>query len=178
MERIESMQSATAGEGASEGADVVRLWPIRVLVVSPDRYYRAAAAMLLGRRGCPAVTVENEQEAIEVAGKECIDVLLLERPDTQERRSWDVPVQRLAASIGLAMARQGARVAPVGVVTVSEAPAGVGRRGTSPHSLELEKWGPFEELFGAIARADRARRLPRERRHLPWPASLRQASAD
>ncbi len=174
MERIENMQP----EAGMHGAEVVRLWPIRVLVLSQDRYYRAAAAMLLGRRGCPAVTAENEQEAIELAGRECIDVLVLERPDAEERRGWDVPVQRLAAAVGLAMARQGARVAPVGVVTVSEAPAGIGRRGSSPLSFELEKWGPFEELFGAIARADRARRLPRERRHLPWPASLRQARAD
>lgn len=174
MERIENTEHVAE----IQGAEVVRLWPIRVLVVSQDRYYRAAAAMLLARRGCPALTAENERDAIEVAGRECIDVLVLERPEAQERRSWDVPVQRLAASIGLAMARQGARVAPVGVVTVSESPAGLGRRGSSPLSLELEKWGPFEELFGAIARADRARRMPRERRHLPWPASLRQAGSD
>ncbi len=160
------------------GADVVRLWPIRVLVISPDRYYRAAAAMLLGRRGCPALSASSEQEALELAGRECVDVVVLERPATQERRSWDVPVHSLAASIGLAMARQGARVAPVGVVVVSDAPAGAGRRGSSPHSFELDKWGPFEELFHAVARADRARTLPRERRYLPWPASLREARAE
>ncbi|MHB8531157.1 MAG: hypothetical protein ACYDC2_00400 [Solirubrobacteraceae bacterium] len=160
------------------GAEVVRLWPVRVLVISADRHYRAAAAMLLGRRGCPALTAAGEQEAIELAGRECVDVVVLERPASQERRSWDVPVHSLAASIGLAMARQGARVAPVGVVVVSDAPAGTGRGGSSPHTFELDKWGPFEELFRAIARADRARRLPRERRHLPWPVSLREARAE
>ena len=172
MERIEE---SGASELFGPQAEVVRLWPIRVLVVSPDRYYRAAAAMLIGRRGNTAVTAEDEQEAVELAGRECFDVIVVERPGGQERRAWDVPVQSLASRVGLAMARQGARVAPVGVVVVSESSSGAGRRGSSPLSLELDKWCPFEELFRAIARADRARRLPRERRHLPWPASLRHA---
>lgn len=176
MDRIEKMDVSRDAAGSS--AEVVRLWPVRVLVVSPDRHYRAAAAMLLGRRGCPALTAASEQEAVELAERDCVDVVVLERPGSQGRRSWDVPVQSLSASIGLAMARQGARVAPVGVVVVSDAPQGAGRRGSSPQTFELDKWGPFEELFHAIARADRARRLPRERRHLQWPASLREARAD
>jgi hypothetical protein len=176
MERVDDRNGN--GRLWGEGAEVVRLWPIRVLVISADRYYRSAAAMLIGRRGCSALTAAHEQEAIELAGRECVDVVVLERPVEQERRGWEVPVQSLAASMGLAMARQGLRVAPIGVVVVSDAPAGAGRRGASPLTFELDKWGPFEELFRAIGRADRARRLPRERRHLPWPASLRQARAD
>jgi hypothetical protein len=168
MERIEDLQHSR------EGAQVVRLWPISVLVVSPDRCWRSTVAMLIGRRDRPALTAAGEQEAIEIAGRERVDVVVLERPRAEDRRSWDTFVHGLAASVGLAMARQGARVAPVGVVVVAEA----AREPGSPQTLELDKWGPFEELFGAIARADRARRLPRERRFLPWPASLRRAQLD
>jgi hypothetical protein len=130
--------------------------------------------MLIGRRDRRALTASGEREALELAARERVDVVVIERPREEGRRSWDMFVHSLVSSIGLAMARSGARVAPVGVVVVSEEPGGEG----SPHALELDKWGPFEELFAAIARADRARRLPRERRFLPWPPSLRRASVD
>lgn len=172
MERIESLDAANTEPG--DGAEVVRLWPISVLLVSPDRCWRSTVAMLAGRRDRPALSAEDEREAIEIASRERVDVVVVERPASESRRSWDAYVQGLVASIGLAMAQQGARVAPVGVVVVSEPPRPEG----SAESLELDKWGPFGELFGAVARADRARRLPRERRFLPWPASLRAAQAD
>jgi len=172
MERIENPDAENAVQG--EGAEVVRLWPISVLLVSPDRCWRSTVAMLIGRRDRPALSAEDEREAIEIAGSERVDVVVVERPASESPRSWDAHVQGLVASIGLAMAQQGGRVAPVGIVVVSEPPRGEGSR----QSLELDKWGPFGELFGAIARADRARRLPRERRFLPWPASLRTARAD
>jgi hypothetical protein len=167
MEQIGNMQDG-------EGAEVVRLWPISVLVVSPDPCFSSTVAMLIGRRDRPALTATGEREAIEVASRERVDVVVVERPRTEVRRQWDTFVQSLVASIGLAMARRGARVAPVGVVVVSEKPGLEG----SPQSLELDKWGPFDELFSAIVRADRARRLPRERRFLPWPRSLGRAAGD
>jgi hypothetical protein len=168
-------------DGATEGmaprhAEVVRLWPIRVLVVSPDRYFRAAAAMLIGRRGCTVITCDGELEVGELAARERIDVLLLERPEGESRRSSEAPVRSLASAIDLAMARQGIRCAPIGVVVVSEFAAA--DRTATPHALELDKWGPFEELFRAIVRADKHRRLPREQRFLPWPAAARHSSAD
>lgn len=169
MERIE--KDSADLKDAGEGAQVVRLWPISVLVVSEDRCWRSTVAMLIGRRDRPALTAAGEQEAIEIAGRERVDVVVIERPRAEGPRTWDTLVHGLVASVGLAMAQQGARVAPVGVVVVSDPE---GRAGPQP-ALELDKWGPFEELFGAIARADRARRLPRERRFLPWPASLRRA---
>lgn len=161
-------------EDAGEDAEVVRLWPISVLVVSGDRCFSSTVAMLIGRRDRPALTASGEGEAIEIASRERVDVIVVERPRTEPKRQWDAFVQSLAASIGLAMARRGARVAPVGVVVVSEHPGLDG----SPQALELDKWGAFEDLFAAIVRADRARRLPRERRFLPWPRSLRRAAAD
>jgi hypothetical protein len=172
MERIENPDAQDAEQ--SEGAEVVRLWPISVLLVSPDRCWRSTVTMLIGRRDRPALSAEDEREAVEIATSERVDVVVVERPGSESPRSWDAYIQGLVASIGLAMAQQGARVAPVGVVVVSEPPRQEGSR----QSLELDKWGPFGELFGAIARADRARRLPRERRFLPWPASLRAARAD
>jgi hypothetical protein len=183
---MDSMQGRGESDGRPPGrrapvedqCEVVRLWPIRVLVLSPDRYFRAAAAMLIDRRGCSSLTAATEAEAVELAAGERIDVIVLERPRREGRRSWDVPVRSLASAIDLAMLRQGARVAPVGIVIVSERRSGGDDGHASPESLELDKWGPFEELFRAIARADRARRLPRERRFLPWPAAVRQAQAD
>ncbi len=172
MERIEKPGADT--DESHEGAEVVRLWPISVLLISPDRCWRSTVAMLIGRRDRPALSAEDEREAIEIASRERVDVIVLERPCSESPRTWDAYIQGLVASIGLAMAQQGARVAAVGVVVVSEPP----RPDGSARSLELDKWGPFGELFGAIARADRARRLPRERRFLPWPASLRAARAD
>jgi len=172
MERIENPDAGNTEQG--EGAEVVRLWPISVLLVSPDRCWRSTVAMLTGRRDRPALSAEDEREAIEIATSERVDVIVVERPASESPRSWDAYVHGLVASIGLAMAQQGAHVAPVGVVVVSEPPRQEGSR----QALELDKWGPFGELFGAIARADRARRLPRERRFLPWPASLRAARAD
>jgi hypothetical protein len=175
MERIEC--TSEAGE-EREDAEVVRLWPIRVLILSPDRCFRAAAAALIGRRGCDVLTAAGEPEAVELAAQERIDVLLLERPAREGRRSWEVPVRSVASAIDLALARRGAGVPPVGIVVVS---AGLEReedRGSAPESLELHKWGPFEDLFRAIVRADRHRRLPRERRFLPWPASVRPPVAD
>jgi hypothetical protein len=174
MERIENTEEAAP----QEGAEVVRLWPISVLVVSPDHCFRSTVSMLIGRRDRPALTAAGEQEAIELASRERIDVIVIERPRTEARRAWETSLQSLASSIGLAMARHGARVAPVGVVVVSEETPGAAARPGSPESLELDKWAPFDDLFAAIVRADRARRLPRERRFLPWPPSLRRASAD
>lgn len=171
MEQIENESADRGDSDPREGAQVVRLWPISVLVVSQDRCWCSTVAMLIGRRDRPVLSAANEQEAIEIAGRERVDVVVVERPRAEDRRGWDTFVHGLAASIGLAMARQGARVAPVGVVVVGEA----AREPGSPQAFELDKWGPFDELFSAIARADRARRLPRERRFLPWPASLRRA---
>src|SRR5690348_1193455 len=102
MERIENIE---AGE-RREGAEVVRLWPINVLVVSPDHCYRSTVSMLIGRRDRPALTAAGEQQAIELAARERIDVVVLERPAAEARKSWETHVQSLAASIGLAMARQ------------------------------------------------------------------------
>jgi hypothetical protein len=174
MQQLDDAQ----GGAPDEGGEVVRLWPISVLVVSPDHCYRSTVSMLIGRRDRPALTAAGEQEAIELAARERIDVVVLERPRSEARTTWEAFVQSLTAAIGLAMARHGERVAPVGVVVVSEAPHGASRREGSPQSLELDKWAPFDDLLAAIARADRARRLPRERRFLPWPPSLRRASAD
>jgi len=180
MERVENLHMDGGEPG--EGAEVVRLWPISVLLVSEDLCWRSTVAMLIGRRDRPALTAADEREALEIASSERVDVVVLDRPAEESPRGWDAYVQGFAASIGLAMARQGARVAPVGVVVVSEPerpakPPAV-RPEASGQTLELDKWGPFDALFGAIARADRARRLPRERRFLPWPASLRGAGAD
>ncbi len=126
MERIENPGAEDTEQ--SEGAEVVRLWPISVLLVSPDRCWRSTVAMLTGRRDRPALSAEDEREAIEIASRERVDVIVVERPASENPRSWDAYVHGLVASIGLAMAQQGARVAPVGVVVVSEPPRPGGRR--------------------------------------------------
>lgn len=166
------------GAAASERREaVVRLLPIAVLVLSGDRYFRAAATMLLSRRGLTVLSAADEHEADAHALLEPVDVLVVELdppPGEHLRRAGAI-----AARIDAASAAAGRRVAPVAVVVVGEprdlgeiadASAGSGRPA-------LDKWGPFERLFQAIADRDRARRLPLEDGVSRWPDSARRPGA-
>jgi CheY-like chemotaxis protein len=142
------------------GGEVVRLLPIAVLVLSPDRYFRAAATMLLSRRGCSVLSAADEREALEATRLHAIDVIVVELPasDAGQPRRADT----VARSIDAVAAAAGRRVAGVGVVLVAESDelgeAADAQPGTAHPALD--KWGPFEQLYLAVADCDRARRLP------------------
>ncbi|HTA06461.1 MAG TPA: hypothetical protein VK774_08870 [Solirubrobacteraceae bacterium] len=154
-------------EGDAPGAQVIRLRPLRVLVISEDEPFRAVNAMLIARRGCRVFSLTGAYAAAELVARERVDVVLVDG------------VERLRALIGELAITAG--LAPtVGIVFVDE-PGVAGFAVGSPKAVEvveqlscsgelagseatpataqpaLEKWAEFEDLFAAIVRADRAR---------------------
>jgi CheY-like chemotaxis protein len=163
--------------GEERRGHVVRLLPISVLVLSGDRYFRAAATMLLSRRGCSVLSAAEEREAHEQALLAYVDVLVVElaAPATDHVRR----ARAIATRIDAAGSAAGRRVAPVGVVVVGE-PEDLGDAGDAAAGSEqpvLDKWGPFERLYQAISERDRARRLPPVAGAAAWPASARRAGS-
>jgi DNA-binding NtrC family response regulator len=129
----------TGQDGEGEGARIIRLRPLRVLVVSADEPFRAVTAMLLSRRGCRTFSLTAPYAAAELVARERIDVVVV---DGDERR--------LALADELAVSAD--VVPPVGIVPVG----GVDQTALADEQA-LEKWTPFEDLFAAVLRADRAR---------------------
>ncbi len=128
----------TSGE-----AQVIRLRPLRVLVVSEDEPFRAVNAMLIARRDCRVFSLTGTYAAAELIARERIDVVVVDGPD------------RTRALIG-ELAVTAELVPPVGVVCAGD----TGEVGPTDEPA-IEKWAPFEDLFAAIVRADRARvRVP------------------
>lgn len=138
------------------GAQVIRLRPLRVLVLSADEPFRAASAMLIGRRDCTVFSLLDAYGAAELIARERIDVAVV-----------DGAAQLRALADELANA-----VPSVGVVSIGEA-EDVG----SPGGPMLARWVRFEALFDAIERAERGRvrRCPTEGR---WPAGARSHRLD
>jgi DNA-binding NtrC family response regulator len=123
----------------SDDAQVIRLHPMRVLVVSEDEPFRAVNAMLVARRGCRVFSLTGVYAAAELIARERIDVVVVDGPD---RARSLIDELELTADL----------VTPVGIVCA-------GNTGEAAPSGEavIEKWAPFEDLFAAIVRADRAR---------------------
>jgi hypothetical protein len=128
-----------------------RLWPLRVLVVSPDQRFRAVSSMLVARRGCAAFTSPDSDSLVELIGRERIDVLVVEGDG-----EWAEVCAASASAVGFAP--------PAGVVEVAEEPGEpAGRRPL------LAKWGPFEQLFAAVEQVDLRRAAQRGGDASIWP---------
>jgi hypothetical protein len=140
----------------SDGAQVIRLRPLRVLVVSAEEPFRAASAMLIARRDCAVFSLPDAYGAAELIARERLDVAVVDG------------AEQLRAIAG-ELART---VPPIGVVSVGDA-GDVG----SPGGPLLARWARFEELFEAIERADRARvrECAADGR---WPAGARSRGLD
>jgi len=107
---------------------------IRVLLVGADRRFRAVAAALLTRRGCLVTVSDGAANVADLARRESSDVVVLDGAPSlpfAERQA----LQLKAAD------------PPIGVVIVGEGETGDSKSGV------IQKWGPFERLFGAIERA-------------------------
>jgi uncharacterized protein len=114
-----------------------RLAPMRVLVISNDRHFRSVSSMLLAHRGCAVTATADRGRLTELISRERADVVVV------DAEHWlDAPAQVFAAVEGLPRT--------VGVVVVDDAARQL-------HSSPLAKWGPFEDLFAAIERADATR---------------------
>lgn len=115
---------------------LLRLRPLRVLVVSSDERFRAVCSMLLARRGCEAFSASTEDPLTAAIGRERIDVLVVE-----DELEW--------AELSVASASLEGFSPPAGLVAVAE------QAGRAPCGrLQLAKWGPFDQLFAAIERAE------------------------
>jgi hypothetical protein len=133
----------TVTQGAHEAqADVVRLRPLSVLIVSPDRRFRSVVEMLLARRECTSYGVASAEGVAETIARERVDVALVEG-------------MRLLRELAADVAQSAAVAPPVGVVLVADA-VEPGLSGP----LALAKWSSFDELFAAVVEADRARARP------------------
>jgi hypothetical protein len=134
--RVDAGEHRQAGEDGRDGAQVIRLWPLRVLVVSAHEPFLVACAMLIARRDCVVFRLNDCSGAADLVARERIDVVLVDGPE--QSRALD---EELAGA-----------VPPVGLVAVGEAQdVGV------PGGPTLARWAPFEELFDALVRADRQR---------------------
>jgi CheY-like chemotaxis protein len=156
---------------------VVRLLPVAVLVLSRDRCFRAAATMLLSRRGCSVLSAAGEAEALAMVAEETVDVLVVEL-DLAEG-SPEASADAIAGRIDSAGAHAGRRVAAVGIVVVGEAEElGSSIEATAGATRPvLDKWGPFERLYQAVCDRDRARRLVRAGDESAWPPAARRRRA-
>jgi hypothetical protein len=123
-------------------ADVIRLRPLNVLIVSPDRRFRSVVEMLLARRECSSYGVASAEGVAETIARERVDVALVEG-------------MRLLRELAADVAQSAAVAPPVGVVLVADS-VEPGLSGP----LALAKWSGFDELFAAVVEADRARARP------------------
>jgi CheY-like chemotaxis protein len=131
--------SESRQDDEEEGARIIRLRPLRVLVVSADEPFRAVTTMLLSRRGCRTFSLTAAYAAAELVARERIDVAVV-----------DGEGRRLALADELSVIAE--VVPPVGIVLVGDA------EDTVPTGEQvLVKWTPFDDLFATIVRADRAR---------------------
>jgi hypothetical protein len=144
------------GDTRSESAQVIRLRPLRVLVVSAEEPFRAASTMLIERRDCVVFSLPDVYGAAELIAHERLDVAVVDGAES---------LRAIAGELAQAMP-------PVAVVSVGDA-EDVGL----PGGPLLARWTRFEELFEAIERTDRARvrECAAEGR---WPAGARSYGLD
>ena len=117
-----------------EDGRLARLEPMRVLVISRDRHFRSVTSMLLSYRGCSVTTTAKAGRVTELIAHDRTDVVVIDAEES--------PAAAQTVAVVAALAQ------PVGIVVVNEAPSDQHR------PLVLEKWGPFDDLFAAIERAD------------------------
>jgi uncharacterized protein len=130
------------GRGGSAPAVERHEQQIRVLVLSPDRYFREVVSMLLARRDC-VVSVEDRRTAT-----------LAERIDRERTEVVVIDAERSLTTAAQIVAAVQALSTPVGIVVVDDQiGAGISRLKTVP------KWGAFDALYTAVERAHSERAL-------------------
>jgi hypothetical protein len=139
--------------GADDGAAVVRLRPLRVLIVSGDHRFRAVSAMLLTRRGCVAISLGAAERVGILLASARVDVALVDGLALLHAVAGEVGrVAPLSAPLGVVLATEGDEPVPAGLVAIG-------------------KWSPFDGVYAAIVEADR-RRVRRQPAEQPPGSSL------
>lgn len=154
MLHVMEIDGETGGaQGADGRAAVVRLRPLRVLIVSGDHRFRAVSAMLLIRRGCAALSLGAVDKVGMLLASARIDVALVDGLPLLHAVAREVGrVAPLAAPLGVVLATEGDEPVPAGLVAVG-------------------KWSPFDGVYAAIVEADR-RRARRRSSERPAGSSL------
>jgi hypothetical protein len=111
--------------------------PMRVLILGRDRQFKRMARLLFEQRGSTVRTGADAADAVTLAGRHGIDVVVI---DTSDALTPSLRAAAALAALGL----------PVGVVLVAAEGIGVPSR-----MATLPKWGPFDELFAEVARVHR-----------------------
>jgi hypothetical protein len=122
-----------------DAATVVRLRPLRVLIVSGDHRFRAVTAMLATRRGCTALSLNGASRVGAMLASARVDVALVDGLPLLHEVAREVGrVAPLATPLGVVLATEGEEPVPDGLVAV-------------------DKWSPFAGVYAAIVEADRRR---------------------
>lgn len=144
---METNDRAPAREG---GAEVVRLRPLRALVVSRDDLFRAVTAMLLARRDCVTTSLAGAGQVGRLLEAGRVDVAVVDGVSLLREVTEEIArALPLAVPLAAVLALGEGEAAPEGIVTVA-------------------KWAPFDCIFAAVERADR-----RRSRRRPADAALR-----
>lgn len=120
-----------------QGGGLPSTRPLRVVVVSSDRHFRTAMALLLARRDFSVTTTANGARVTELIARKSADVVLIDDSHGP-------------ATATVAMVEALAR--PVGVVLIAAE-----AHPEMPDPPVLAKWGPFGDLLAAIERANERR---------------------
>ncbi len=119
----------------SGGASIVRLRPIRVLLVGRDRRFLRAAGVLLRRHGCEVISTDRPSELLDRVDRQRPNVVVLDGSDS------------LAATVR-AVAALEALPSPVSAVVVCDKPPHESLR----HLRVVPKWGAFDEIVSEVER--------------------------
>jgi hypothetical protein len=129
----------TSMDAQSGDAEVIRLRPLKVLVVSGDRRFRAVIAMLLTRRDVSVLSASSLKQVETLLGAGLVDVAVIDGT-------------ALLGDVNAVLERVAPLTAPVGVVLALDEVE------SQPSELvTIAKWAPFECVYAAIGRADRRR---------------------
>lgn len=139
---LPGMEIGGEEQGAQErrgGAAVLRLRPLRVLIVSGDHRFRAVSALLLTRRGCATLSIGAADRVGTLLARARVDVAVVDGLALLHAVEREVGrVAPLTAPLGVVLATEGDEPVPPGLVAVG-------------------KWSPFECVYEAIVEADRRR---------------------
>jgi hypothetical protein len=136
---LESSESIIWSPSLALSVEPLSAPPRKVLVISEDRHFRSVTTMLLAHRGCAVTTAANLSGVIGLLAHNKVDVVVV-----------DTGSSPTCAQRALTAVRSLAQ--PAGVVLVGDEPV----YGPSEYPV-VAKWGPFADLFEAIARASESR---------------------
>ena len=127
--------SSLAAHPEPDGASIVRLRPIRVLLTGRDRRFLRTAEVLLRRHRCEVSSTDRPSELLDRVARHRPNVVVVDGSDS-------------LAAAARAVAALEALPSPVSAVVVCDHPPDKSLR----HLHVLPKWGAFDELLSEVER--------------------------